>query len=196
MTEPTEPQIPERSPVPDELDRTLSDDVGDEEPDMEVVESISAIRSSPYAVVAFVLSLVGLTPSLQLSFPIFFPFPSPLGGVELARLLLPALIPIGTAALAIWFAGRGELEIEKSRGRLGGVAFCRAARAAALLTMTSVALSLIMQLVIREPEEMVEFGGDVPEVVDGESEPPPVEFLPPEDVPPIPARPARPVGPD
>lgn len=117
-----------------------------EEPGL--VEDPSYLRVSAYAIASFVLSLVavsrvpgGLTRLFVVQAP-------------QSRLLVIAdavvayfAVPVVSAAVAIFLAGRGEDEIVLSAGRIGGLGFCRTARAiayAALVLCTVVFLGALV----------------------------------------------------
>jgi hypothetical protein len=145
-----------------------------------------ALRTSPYAVAAFVVSLIGVMP--QGIVPLSF-VPFPFGAGQISVILVAAIVPVGTVVLAFWLSGRGELEIVSSGGRIGGVGFCRAARGVALLTLLLLVGSIFSQFVIRNDSEFGPFGegSDVVEL-----DPPNFENFPGPDGPADPARPVEP----
>jgi hypothetical protein len=104
---------------------------GDEDVPAPVVESLTAVRTSPTAIAAFVSGFLGLfvTPSaLQTS---IIRFEGGSRGVVLRA--FSVVIPLVLAGLAWWLSGEADGEIKEAGGRLGGVGFFRAARVASYI---------------------------------------------------------------
>lgn len=111
--------------------------------DEELVEPVSASRSSPTAIVAFILSLFGLfrvsVPSIERRLGTF-------GAEGLALELLRVAIPVILGVVSLAFAARVVDEITSADGSLGGVAFVRAARIIAVVTIVAALVGLVIDL--------------------------------------------------
>jgi hypothetical protein len=172
----------EHSPEIQDVDEGFTEDI--EEP-------FGASRNSPYAIASFVVALAGIAP-IGSSFNFFPIFAGGFFEPELVvATLFSAVVPVTTAVLAFWLAGRAELEIDGSDGRLGGVGFIKAARAVAILAVGVIVLSVLAQFAMRSVVNSgrSEFGGMVEEGVEFATPPP--DFL----APPAPAQPAQPAFP-
>jgi hypothetical protein len=105
-------------------------------------EPREAMRSSPHAIAAFVLSVVSL-----------WRVPVSLGPrlteswAEMVSTIVGAVgLPIATAAVSFWLASRVLNEIASSDGRLGGVGYARAARAVAVISTVIAIVGTVFSL--------------------------------------------------
>ncbi|MGH2758208.1 MAG: hypothetical protein ACRDKJ_01455 [Actinomycetota bacterium] len=147
---------------------------------LNIEESYSATRLSPYGIAALAVSVVGLWGTAQsfLFSPTFFspPIFGPLWR-QIVFGLLPSALPLfAMAGLAFWLAGRAENEILIADGSLGGVGFYRAARAiTAVLVAIVFAAGVLRVLGSDFPEDFPEPPVPAEVIEDGED----LEFLPP-----------------
>ena len=173
-----------------------------EDTDGAIEEPATAPRSTPYAIAAFVVALVGIAPVGTSGtfgfFPLFLPG-FPVDARVVASMLLSAVLPIGTAIIALWLASRAEKDVVRANGTLGGVGFFKAARVIAYLSLTVLVITVASHLLLRQEEERFDdlnYGNTLEDgdVVFG-SPPPGITFPPDFPGPPAPDAPARPAFP-
>ena len=133
-----ETQVPEASEV-SEAERTELA----AEASQRLEEPERALRLSPFAIAALVVSLFGLSQATQVVF-------ASLGQLSI-RTAMVAVVPLALSIVGLWLAARGDEEIFVSEGRFGGVGFCRAARVISVFTLVFVAVNLVLNLVTESP---------------------------------------------
>ena len=138
MTDELEPAGTEQPEI-EELD----DGSEEEEAFFDVDEPLDAVRVSPFALAAFILSLAGLYLAPRGIF-----IPPIYDSQELLYAAAGVILPLGTALIAFWLASRAAEEILDGDGKLGGVGFYRAAQVVSVITVIAIVLMIVLTVVL------------------------------------------------